>query len=59
MNSMYGVLAAFNTASHHDGAFGRDEEKRIERNTVRTIEGGWDEFDTNVLRMAGAKLLVA
>lgn len=58
-NSMYGVLAAFNTASHHDGAFGRDEEKRIERNTVRTIEGGWDEFDTNVLRMAGAKLLVA
>jgi phage/plasmid-like protein (TIGR03299 family) len=55
-NSMYGVLAAFNTASHHERAFGADEEKRLERNTVRTIEGKWDEFDTNILRLAGARL---
>ena len=55
-NSMYGVLAAFNTASHHHGAFGRDVEKRVERNVVRTIEGKWDEFDSNILRMAGAQL---
>ena len=44
--SAYGVLAAFNTASHH--VFGADKT-RIERNQQRVIEGEWDRFDSNVL----------
>lgn len=47
-NNGYGVLAAFNTASHH--IFGADAS-RPERNQRRVIEGGWDDFDSKILRM--------
>lgn len=52
-NSQYGVLAAFNTAAHHE--FGADKG-RTERNQERLILGKWDEFDSNILRMAGARV---
>ncbi len=46
--SAYGVLAAFNTASHH--VFGADKS-RTERNQDRVIDGYYDDFDRNILRM--------
>lgn len=47
-NSGYGVLAAFNTASHH--VFGA-ENSRVERNQRRIIEGEWDSFDSRIVHM--------
>lgn len=47
-NSAYGVLAAFNTAAHHE--FGADKT-RLERNQQRVVEGKWDEMDSNILQM--------
>lgn len=47
-NSAYGVLAAFNTAQHH--YFGV-EKTRAERNQQYIVEGKWDSFDNNILRM--------
>jgi hypothetical protein len=50
-NSAYGVLAAFNTAQHH--YFGT-EKTRVERNQQHVIEGKWNQFDDNVLRLLAA-----
>lgn len=47
-NSAYGVLAAFNTASHH--IFGADAS-RVQRNQQRVIEGIWDDHDAKIVRM--------
>lgn len=47
-NNGYGVLAAFNTASHH--VFGA-EGTRVQRNQQRVIEGKWDEFDSKIVSM--------
>lgn len=47
-NSAYGVLAAFNTASHH--VFGADKS-RTERNQQRVIDGTREKFDEGVLRL--------
>lgn len=47
-NNAYGVLAAFNTASHH--IFGADAS-RVQRNQQRVIEGGWDDFDSKIIRL--------
>jgi phage/plasmid-like protein (TIGR03299 family) len=47
-NSAYGVLAAFNTAQHH--YFGTDAS-RVERNQMNVINGAWDKFDANVLKL--------
>lgn len=46
--SAYGVLAAFNTAAHHE--FGADKT-RLERNQQRVIEGEWDKIDSNILNL--------
>jgi phage/plasmid-like protein (TIGR03299 family) len=47
-NSAYGVLAAFNTAQHHE--FGPEKE-RTQRNQTRLILGEQEKFDHNVLRL--------
>ena len=47
-NSAYGVLAAVNTAQHHEFTVRGD---RDERNAIRTIEGKWDALDRNTLRV--------
>lgn len=50
-NSAYGVLAAFNTAAHHE--FG-PEKTRVQRNQQHVIEGKWDQFDNKVLALIDA-----
>lgn len=50
-NNGYGVLSAFNTASHH--VFGADKT-RAERNQQRVIEGTWDDFDQKIVHMLQA-----
>ena len=48
-NSMYGVLATFNTA--HQYEFGADKG-RVERNQRQLIDGTREKFDANILELA-------
>lgn len=48
-NSAWGVLAAANTASHHE--FSVRTSNRLERNEMRTLRGEWDSYDANVLQL--------
>lgn len=48
-NSAWGVLAAANTASHHE--FSVRTSNRLERNEMRTLRGEWDTYDANVLQL--------
>lgn len=48
-NSMYGVIAAFNTA--HQYEFGADKG-RVERNQRQLIDGTREKFDANILELA-------
>jgi phage/plasmid-like protein (TIGR03299 family) len=48
-NSAYGVVAAVNTAVHHE--FSVKGMERVERNMLRTLGGEWDQLDAGVLRI--------
>lgn len=48
-NSAYGVVAAVNTAVHHE--FSVKGMERAERNMLRTIEGDWAAVDGGALRL--------
>ena len=48
-NSAYGVVAAVNTAVHHE--FSVKGMERAERNMLRTLEGEWDKVDGGALRL--------
>jgi hypothetical protein len=46
-NNAYGVLAAVNTAVHHE--FSIKGMERAERNALRTVTGEWDTIDAATL----------
>jgi phage/plasmid-like protein (TIGR03299 family) len=48
-NSAYGVVAAVNTAVHHE--FSIKGMERAERNMLRTVEGAWADVDGGALRL--------
>ena len=48
-NSAYGVVAAVNTAVHHE--FSVKGMERVERNALRSLEGEWDSVDGGALRL--------
>jgi phage/plasmid-like protein (TIGR03299 family) len=48
-NSAYGVVAAVNTAVHHE--FSVKGMERAERNMLRTLDGEWDKVDGGALRL--------
>lgn len=48
-NSAYGVVAAVNTAVHHE--FTVKGMERLERNQIRTLSGGWEKIDQDALAL--------
>ena len=48
-NSAYGVVAAVNTAVHHE--FSIKGMERVERNFLRTVEGDWANVDGGALKL--------
>jgi phage/plasmid-like protein (TIGR03299 family) len=48
-NNAYGVLAAVNTAVHHE--FSIKGMERAERNMLRSVTGEWDTIDANTLSL--------